>query len=90
MKNLIYLPFILLIGCAAPKTHNTPTLFAPSVRGVKTAVSESQKAVSAAAQSNERQRAKIDSSANYAARVDAKIQVILDNWNKVRENKNLE
>lgn len=89
MRNIIYLPFVLFLGCAAPKVHKTSTIFAPSVNTVKTDVAKAQNAVLAAARHNDELNKNLTKLASHSSRIDAKAQVILDNWSKARERENL-
>ncbi len=90
MNKLIYLPLILLFGCAAPRTHHTDTIYAPSVNTVKTDVAKAQNSVTAAAEKNARLNGNLNKSSDYASRIDSKSEVILRNWSKARAKKNLD
>lgn len=88
-KRFVSLISILLIGCSS-KVKNTPTIFAPSVRGVKSDISAAQKSTESAIKNADNLDRHISASSSYADRIDAKIQVILKNWPQSRQEKNLE
>lgn len=90
MIKLLFIPFIFLIGCAAPKVHKTGTIFAPSVDSVKSRVDNAETSTQAARIHNEKLRENIDKTSSYASRIDGKSAVILKYWNSARQKKNLE
>lgn len=79
-----------MIGCSTPKVHKTQTIFAPSVDSVKNKVDNAEISTQAARIHNEKLRENIDKTSSYASRIDAKTAVILENWNKARQKKNLQ
>lgn len=90
MKRLFLLPFVFLFGCSTPKVHKTQTIFAPSVDSVNYKVDNAENSTQAARIHNEKLRENIDRTSSYASRIDAKTAVILENWNKSRQKKNLQ